>query len=83
LLALRVIGGVIKQDRKINMKNISIYRLSTIWCIAVSLLIMIVSTASAATIKQETLAHLERIKAIKADRNATNIERSNKTMDAA
>ncbi len=64
------------------MKKISFYLLSTICSIAVTLIVIIAGMASAASLEQETLAHLERIKAMRADADAKTMESYNKNMDA-
>ena len=64
------------------MKKTSRYRQATFWGIAVALIVMIASMASATTIEEETLAHLERIRAMKVTANAKTRENYNKSMDA-
>lgn len=59
------------------------YRQAKSWSIRVAFIILIASMASAATVEEETLAHLGRIRAMKADADAKTIESYNKTMDEA
>ena len=65
------------------MKETLIKCLNTAWIIAVAITVSFASMAFAASVEQETLSYLERIKAMKADADATTIESYNKTMDAA
>jgi len=68
------------------MKKTSRCRQATFRSVAVAILamlIMIGNMSSAATVEEETLAHLGRIRAMKADADAKTVESYNKTMDEA